>query len=176
MKPEDIQDLLASIDLCANKLDRTHVKQLYNMAAEIAAGVRRDIMWNPHQILEMLNKNVGALGKRHIKKLYKIAIDYDLNPKCYACNQPILNMRDFSWDHLHPRCGGGQDNMDNLYPMHKMCNEQKGAQIFENLFDVQYAIIIVPQVIVVDSKMKEKFCKAKCLKNNKFEQRKSKKR
>lgn len=176
MKPEDIQELLSSIDLCANKLDRTHVKQLYNMAAEIAAGVHRDIMWNPHKILDMLNQNVQALGKQHIKKLYRIAITYDLKPKCYACNQPILNIRDFSWDHLQPKCDGGVDDMKNLYPMHKTCNEQKGAQIFENLFDVQYAIIIVPQVIVVKPKDKEKYRKAKYLKNCKIENKKSRKR
>lgn len=148
MTTEDTKALLMDIDAHAERLDRQHVKQLYNLLMSVCNKehtVRDDV----HKIIAMLISHAGQLTKQNIKKLYKIAIRYDLNPKCFACNQPILNIKDFSWDHLYPHSKGGSDDLHNLVPMHKSCNQEKGNNVFEIVITSDYVITFDEDAVVI---------------------------
>ena len=95
------------------------------------------------------NNYHDELNKQNIKKLYKIAIRYDLNPRCFACNQPILHIKDFSWDHLYPHAKGGSDELHNLVPMHKSCNQAKGDTVLEIVITEDYSITFDVDSLVV---------------------------
>lgn len=148
MTSEDTKSLLKDIDAHAERLDRTHIKQLYNILMSVCDKehtVRNDV----HNILGMLMAHAGQLSKQNIKKLYKIAIRYDLNPRCFACNQPILHIKDFSWDHLYPHSKGGSNDLHNLVPMHKSCNQVKGDNVVEIVISEDYSICFDADIVVV---------------------------
>ena len=44
---------------------------------------------------------------------------------CAICNQPILKKQKVSIDHWIPKKLGGQDELSNLRPAHKICNSIK---------------------------------------------------
>lgn len=148
MTSDDTRNLLGDIDAHAERLDKTHVKQLYNMLMAVcdAEHVARN---DAHQILAGLMANAAQLDKTKIKKLYKIAIRYNMNPKCFACNQPILHIRDFSWDHLYPHAKGGSDDLHNLVPMHKACNRAKADNVIEIVIDGDYSISFDTDQVVI---------------------------
>ena len=148
MTSEDTKTLLSDIDAHAERLDRKHVKQLYNILMSVC-NKEHTVRDDAHKILAMLISHASQLSKQNIKKLYKIAIRYDLNPKCYACNQPILNIKDFSWDHLYPQSKGGSDDLHNLVPMHKSCNQAKGNNVVEIVISEDYSITFDADAVVI---------------------------
>ena len=101
------------------------------------------------QIIQFINKNcqttltpkqieqlreMQRLGEYNIYKvriLYRIAIDNMVYPECPYCKQPITNQDDLTMDHIVPRALGGTDNIENLQPMHKLCNSDKGCAVPE---------------------------------------------
>ena len=72
-----------------------------------------------------------------------------MNPRCFACNQPILNIKDFSWDHLYPHSKGGSNDLQNLVPMHKECNQAKADNVVEIVISDDYSICLDADVVVV---------------------------
>ena len=75
-----------------------------------------------------------SLTPAEVKGLLKILATRGIMPQCACCNKPILNMQDFSWDHLIARARGGVDHIGNMVPMHTWCNVEKGADINEEYF------------------------------------------
>ena len=148
MTSEDTKALLSDIDAHAERLDKVHVRQLYNMLMAVC-GKEHTVRNDVHKILGLLMTHAAKLDKQKIKKLYKIAIRYDLNPRCFACNQPILHIRDFSWDHLYPHSKGGSNDLHNLVPMHKSCNQDKGDNVIEIAITEDYSICFDADVVVV---------------------------
>lgn len=75
---------------------------------------------------------------KQIKKIYKILGDYEYYPVCALCGKPIkIDLAQpspdavsyplmFSWDHITPKSLGGETNLRNLQPAHKICNNHKG--------------------------------------------------
>jgi 5-methylcytosine-specific restriction endonuclease McrA len=63
--------------------------------------------------------------------LYRIAIDNFVYPVCPYCKQSITVQDELTIDHIIPRALGGTDNIENLQPMHKLCNSTKGCQMPE---------------------------------------------
>ncbi|MEE1111295.1 MAG: HNH endonuclease [Alphaproteobacteria bacterium] len=93
---------------------------------------------NKKEILSLiatLEQNPGQLTKHHLKKLYAILIACGHYPICPWCNEPIYNINDFSWDHITPRALGGTDDLENLQPMHKHCNNESKQAI---AYDTEY--------------------------------------
>ncbi len=148
MTSEDTKELLSNIDRHLDRLDKTHIKQLYNMLMSVCC--KEQVLHDDgRRILALLMMYASKLRKQDIKKLYKIAIRYNLNPKCFACNQPISHIRDFSWDHLYPQSKGGSDELHNLVPMHKSCNSDKGDSVIEIVISEDYSICFDADVVVI---------------------------
>ncbi|MBQ0013353.1 MAG: HNH endonuclease [Proteobacteria bacterium] len=72
---------------------------------------------------------VDKFSLRDIKTVYRIAIDNAIDPVCPCCHQPIISTDDLTIDHIYPKSKGGSDDITNLQPMHRICNETKGATI-----------------------------------------------
>lgn len=84
------------------------------------------------KLLDSLERNPNNLNKSHLKKIYALLIACGHYPICPWCKQPIVNINDFSWDHIMPKSAGGGDSIDNLQPMHKHCNNaEKNDVVYE---------------------------------------------
>ena len=68
---------------------------------------------------------------RNFRKVYRIAIDNCVYPECPYCKQIIRTQEEFTVDHIMPRAKGGSDDIENLQPMHKTCNSDKGCMLPE---------------------------------------------
>ena len=66
-----------------------------------------------------------------LRILYRIAIDNFVYPECPHCHKAIKIQEDLTIDHIVPRAKGGTDSIENLQPMHKTCNSNKGCQLPE---------------------------------------------
>ena len=74
------------------------------------------------RLLDSLERNPELLTRQHLKKIYALLIACGHYPICPWCEKPIINIDDFSWDHIVPKSAGGGDSINNLQPMHKHCN------------------------------------------------------
>ena len=83
---------------------------------------------------------VKQYSLRDLKQVYRIAIDNCVWPVCPYCNRPITDVSEFTIDHRFPKSLGGTDNIENLQPMHKKCNAEKGDSIPD--MDIEYTITI----------------------------------
>ena len=77
------------------------------------------------QLREM--RNMARYNIYKFRILYRIAIDNHVYPECPYCKKPITTQEEFTVDHITPRSKGGTDDIENLQPMHKICNSDKGC-------------------------------------------------
>ena len=82
------------------------------------------------QLREMVRLREYNIYKLRI--LYRIAIDNFVYPECPHCREAIKTQEDLTIDHIVPRAKGGTDAIENLQPMHKKCNSNKGCELPEN--------------------------------------------
>ena len=75
-----------------------------------------------NSLLRALDNCTGLLNRRHLKKVYALLIACGHYPICPWCKDYIYNINDFTWDHIVPKSAGGNDDLNNLQPMHKHCN------------------------------------------------------
>ena len=88
---------------------------------------------------------LNQLNYKQMKWIYKALGDYNYYPRCALCNQIIDvssvsenkrkqpdNPLSFSWDHIFPKSHGGNTNLGNLQPTHKICNNKKSDKILSN--------------------------------------------
>lgn len=90
-------------------------------------------------LLSTLTENSDQLTRKHLKKIYAILIASGQYPRCPWCNEYIYNINDFTWDHITPKSEGGCDDLSNLQPMHKSCNNEKKENLLYQA-DYQYDI------------------------------------
>ncbi|MBR4891974.1 MAG: HNH endonuclease [Alphaproteobacteria bacterium] len=138
----------------------------------------------PQDVKDLLNALVPVadkLDRKQVKQLYSMLIANGQYPVCPACNQPITTVQDFTWDHIVAASKGGSDDISNMVPMHAKCNELKGNQYFDELFEVEYKItteiklevvypVVEPAPVIVKKQKKRNVTRFKpwqhtCLKN-----------
>lgn len=81
------------------------------------------------QLREM--KSATEYNICRFRKLYRIALANHVYPECPYCHKPIVTQEDLTIDHIIPRSKGGKDDVENLQPMHKACNSEKGCTVPE---------------------------------------------
>ena len=79
-------------------------------------GVFVFILYNTAQEFTMAHKIIINL---------KIELSLNTSPICSICGQPIEPKQRMSLDHYIPKCHGGTDTADNLFPAHTICNSIK---------------------------------------------------
>jgi 5-methylcytosine-specific restriction endonuclease McrA len=62
-----------------------------------------------------------------IRKKIKQGIRKGNYPTCYLCGKKITKEDDFSFDHVLPKSCGGETKPENLFPAHKICNNNRGT-------------------------------------------------
>ena len=77
-------------------------------------------------VITALSSCATTLTRTEMKQIYRMLIARGIFPKCVACGSDIMTEEDFSWDHIYPKSKGGKNDVANLQPMHKICNELKG--------------------------------------------------
>ena len=80
-------------------------------------------------LLKMRRKRKYTIDE--YRELFRIAIDNFIYPECPYCKKSITTQEDLTIDHIIPRSLGGKDNIENLQPMHKKCNSDKGCKMPE---------------------------------------------
>ena len=58
---------------------------------------------------------------------WKRKIANGIYPKCILCGKPITSVKELSQEHILPLARGGSNEDYNLYPSHKVCNNEKGS-------------------------------------------------
>ena len=77
------------------------------------------------QLKEM--KRMPTYNIYKLRILYRIAIDNFVYPECPSCHKAIKTQEYLTIDHIIPKANGGTDDIQNLQPMCKTCNSDKGC-------------------------------------------------
>lgn len=77
----------------------------------------------------MGQSNGAEVDKKTFKNLYRISAKTTA-VYCYLCGK-IIYPKDLSFDHREPYGLSGDGSLDNLYPCHKNCNNDKGMLNYE---------------------------------------------
>lgn len=70
------------------------------------------------------------VSKKEFKKVCEMQIEMKI-AYCYLCGKPILKVKDYNIDHVHPKSRGGLDAPSNWRPVHRLCNQKKGSLTYE---------------------------------------------
>lgn len=116
MTANDVQQIIKILIACSDRLTSRQQDRVKNLA-----------------------RFAPNLNYKQLKLMFRLLIIAGHKPICPACNKPITDVQDFSMDHIFPRTMGGGNNLGNLQPMHKSCNEHKGSQI-QNKYFIEYQI------------------------------------
>ena len=110
-----------------------------------------DLAQNTKKVLTSLMKTddlVYLFDKKQIKALYRILSEYHIYPICPLCGKPIKTYAnnkhpgEFTWDHVVPKSLGGGNELCNLQPTHKKCNNRKGNDMSYHVhYDITYVIV-----------------------------------
>ena len=74
-------------------------------------------------------KRLAVCNIYKLRILYRIAIDNFVYPECPYCKKSITQQDELTIDHIVPKAKGGTDDIENLQPMHKLCNSEKGCDM-----------------------------------------------
>lgn len=158
MTNQDIYDLLSDIHGILNNVSKNKAKQILRILEPVQQKYHYNIAENDNIVVytqELVNRfmhspePVELFNKTQIKSLYNILADYQIYPTCPLCGNKIKKYSnnkvpaEFSWDHIIPKSLGGDDQLYNLQPTHKGCNNSKGNDM---LYHVNYTIEVVVNI------------------------------
>ena len=132
MTVAEVRDVLRILAGIGNKIRKFEIELLFRIFV-----VHTDEQYNKMSadnigLETMLNSLIdvsGSLTRDEVKTFYNISINHGVCPICAGCKTEIRDIHDFSWDHSQPKSLGGPDDVFNMQPMHKCCNEFKGNKL-----------------------------------------------
>ena len=171
MTDNEIKQTLKDIFILSNSMDKEHLEKLFL----ILSGEKEVGLWyTPIFRKTIRRKLTSCMNKKHlnalfnhkqIKQMYTIMGDYEHYPVCALCGKPIRinsetmqdpsyrkSSQEFTWDHIYPKSLGGANDLSNMQPTHKSCNNSKGAIVPEDL--THYQINVVVNICFKDSLQK----------------------
>lgn len=148
MTNNEVKNTLKELRRTMDMMDKSHIKNLLKILMN-AQGIKNCAFFLSLDMRKITKKLLSdfiksdfvnvRLSRRQMKQIYQILGDYRIYPKCGLCGQPILIDSDymryepnldkmaFSWDHMNPKSMGGSDDLENMQPTHKICNNKRGT-------------------------------------------------
>ena len=156
MTNNEVKSALKEVCQTIDRMDNSHIKELFKILIN-AQGIKNCAFFLSLDMRKITKKLIidliksdfvnSRISRRQMKNIYKMLGDYHIYTKCKLCGKPILidseymkyepNFDDmaFSWDHMIPKSMGGSDDLENMQPTHKICNNKRGT---EPAYDVNY--------------------------------------
>jgi hypothetical protein len=78
--------------------------------------------------------NLEAMSGKEAKRLWRQSIREAWNNKCAYCNNPPIDTRSLTVDHVKPKSKGGEDRTSNCVPACRSCNHSKGSMEWTSWF------------------------------------------
>lgn len=71
--------------------------------------------------------NLEAMTTTEAKRLWRQSIKLAWENKCAYCDNPPIDDKSLTVDHVKPKSRGGEDRTSNCVPACKQCNHSKGS-------------------------------------------------
>lgn len=78
--------------------------------------------------------HLEAMSGKEAKRLWRQSIRDAWNNKCAYCNNPPIDLRSLTVDHVRPKSKGGEDKTSNCVPACRSCNHSKGSEEWNQWF------------------------------------------
>ncbi len=149
MTNNEVKNALKELHRTIDMMDKSHINALLKILIN-AQGIKNCAFFLSLDVRKFTKKLLSdfiksdfvnyRLSRRQMKQIYQILGDYHIYPRCGLCGQPIMIDSDymkyepsfdkmaFSWDHMDPKSMGGSDELENMEPTHKICNNKRGTK------------------------------------------------
>ena len=81
--------------------------------------------------------NLEAMTRKEAKHMWRQSIKDAWNNRCAYCNNPPIDDKSLTLDHVKPKAKGGEDKTNNCIPACKRCNHSKGSEDWVQWFNKQ---------------------------------------
>lgn len=81
--------------------------------------------------------NMTTLNSSDAKRLWRAAIKEAWKNRCAYCNQPPIDDKSLTIDHVKPKARGGEDRTTNCIPACRRCNADKGSELWVTWYRMQ---------------------------------------
>lgn len=78
-----------------------------------------------------------AMTSAEAKKQWRAAIKKAWHNRCAYCNQPPIDDKSLTIDHVRPKSKGGTDKTTNCIPACRRCNHEKGSLEWREWYRLQ---------------------------------------
>ena len=180
MTNDEVRKILKDVFVLSNSMDGEHLKRLLlvllatkdlpsdNLSMDNPKDLRKSTQ---RMISRFMRKRqvIKQFNHKQMKQIYTIMGDYGHFPTCKLCGKPIIidteiarnsttnnAKQEFSWDHIYPKSLGGSDELINLQPTHKLCNNRKADKIFGHEHYVVNIMVDLAPIGRVRTKRKKK--------------------
>lgn len=72
--------------------------------------------------------NLEAMTRKEAKHLWRKSIKDAWRNRCAYCNNPPIDDKSLTLDHVKPKAKGGEDRTSNCVPACTKCNHSKGSE------------------------------------------------
>lgn len=81
--------------------------------------------------------NLEAMTTSEAKRLWRNSIKEAWDNRCAYCDNPPIDDKSLTVDHVRPKSRGGEDRTSNCVPACKSCNHSKGSQDWKSWYRLQ---------------------------------------